>query len=307
MNYQTACKNLDILGDEPITICILKKQYRLKALMYHPDKNKSENASQKFQEIHDSYEYLLNYLKFVDEDEPSCSDNDDSESEKSGYQWVLYQFLKNIIQDTQQTGILYKIIKNISNVCEDKAFHILEKIDKQLLMKICEIIQKYRQIFHFSIDFFDKVNELLANKMKNDECILLNPMMDDIFENNLYKLKVNGFLYIVPLWHHELVYDNSGNDVIVKMNPILPENVSIDEKNDIHIKLTYRIEELWDKHKIEFMIGKKVFSFSPQQMKLMRKQVFVLYKQGISKINTKNIYDISQKSDIIVQLEIIVE
>ena len=31
------------------------------ALMYHPDKNKSEDASEKFQKIHEAYQYLLKY------------------------------------------------------------------------------------------------------------------------------------------------------------------------------------------------------------------------------------------------------
>ena len=40
----------------------LKKQYRLKALLYHPDKNNSPDASAKFQEINESYQYLLDCL-----------------------------------------------------------------------------------------------------------------------------------------------------------------------------------------------------------------------------------------------------
>ena len=38
---------------------ILKK-YRLLALLYHPDKNKNEDANEKFQKINEAYNCLMN-------------------------------------------------------------------------------------------------------------------------------------------------------------------------------------------------------------------------------------------------------
>jgi DnaJ family protein B protein 9 len=39
----------------------MKRQYKLKALRFHPDKNKSPDASAKFQEIHEAYQTLLQH------------------------------------------------------------------------------------------------------------------------------------------------------------------------------------------------------------------------------------------------------
>jgi hypothetical protein len=82
-------------------------------------------------------------------------------------------------------------------------------------------------------------------EIKEDECIILNPTLNDLLENNLYRLIVNNHTYIVPLWHNELVYDNSGNDIYVKCNPILPENMEIDDANNIKIDINYKISEIW--------------------------------------------------------------
>jgi hypothetical protein len=38
---------------------------------------------------------------------------------------------------------------------------------------------------------------------------------------------MNKNYYCIPLWHHELVYDNSGSDIYVKCNPILDENENV--------------------------------------------------------------------------------
>lgn len=313
MNFEKACENLDLLNINEITYDILKKQYRLMALTYHPDKNNSVDASNKFQNINESYQYLLKYLEYgdiFDDDNDEDIDDDEEpyfqdENNKAGYRWALYSFIKNIMKNDIQNTLFYKIIQKLSNVCEDKAIHMLEKIDKNKLIKIYEIIKKYRQAFHFNPEFFDKIEILLANKIENDECIILNPSLDDLIENNLYKLKLNGFEYIVPLWHDELQYDNSGRDIYIKCNPNLPENITIDENNNLHIDLSYTIFEIWGKDEIDFIIGKQTISFKVNNLRLVKKQRIIIPNKGISKINTKNIYDISKKSDLILNITLI--
>ena len=59
MNFKEACIILEIDDSEEPSAQTIKKQYRTKALRYHPDKNKSEDASAKFLEIQSAYEYLL--------------------------------------------------------------------------------------------------------------------------------------------------------------------------------------------------------------------------------------------------------
>lgn len=297
MNYNIACENLGIDKNKKITKEYLKKVYRMNALKYHPDKNSSPNASIKFQEIHTSYEYLLKTLEY--DNVFNDTNENDEDVEPTGYSGILFSFLKNIMKkDGNTDGLYYIIIDKISNTCEKKALELIQKIDKNKLLKIYEIIKKYGEFLHFSSDFIDKIQQVLNDKIKNDECIILNPTIDDLFANNLYKLKVNDFTYIVPLWHDELIYDNSGNDIYVKCFPVLPDNVSIDEKNNIHIECKYDIKEILPLEFIEVNIGNNVFDIFTKELAVKPNQTVVLKNEGISKINTKDIYDISKKSDV---------
>jgi DnaJ-class molecular chaperone len=58
MNKEKACKLLDI--DINSSEENIKKAYKRLALKYHPDKNKSPDADEKFKEISTAYNYLLN-------------------------------------------------------------------------------------------------------------------------------------------------------------------------------------------------------------------------------------------------------
>jgi DnaJ-class molecular chaperone len=301
MNYNIACENLGIDKKQKITKEYLKKIYRMNALKYHPDKNSSPDASIKFQEIHSSYEYLLKTFEYnsfgYSDDTEGTEENE--EVEPTGYSGILFSFLKNIMKTDGNTyGLYYIIMNKISNTCEKKALEIIQKIDKNKLIKIYEIIKKYSEFLHFSNDFIDKIQEVLNDKIKNDEYIILNPTIDDLFANNLYKLKVNNFTYIVPLWHDELVYDNSGNDIYVKCYSMLPDNVSIDEKNNVHVECKYDIKEILPLEFIEINVGKQTFDIFTKELFVKQTQTIVLKNEGISKINTNDIYDISKKSDV---------
>uniref|UniRef100_A0A6C0JL75 J domain-containing protein n=1 Tax=viral metagenome TaxID=1070528 RepID=A0A6C0JL75_9ZZZZ len=305
MNYKKACSNLNIKMTDELTTELLKKQYRSLALKYHPDKNPNENAVEKFQEIQESYEYLMKYKDFTDTDD-FFNDNELDEdflNNKTNYKTLLFSFLKNILTTDNRNRILYEILKQIVNTCESSAIEILSKIEKHNLIKLYEIIEKHKEVLHFTENFLEKIKEILNDKIKNDECIILNPTIDDLFENNLYKLKVKGFTYIVPLWHTELVYDNSGNDIYVKCNPDLPENIVIDDKNNIHASLEYNLNEIWNQDYLTVPISKSNnLIIKRETLKIKEQQSILFAKQGISRINTKDIYDISNKGDIVINI-----
>ena len=292
MNFTRACSILDIPNENrnPLNKEIVKKQYRRKALQYHPDKNSGENATAEFLLIKEAYHYL------------ESDDVDDS----IDYENDLFSFLKQSLNENMmQNKIFQMILKKIVECCEVKALNILEKIDKKFLVKIYEIFKNHADIMHFSEGFLKSVEQVILNKIQNDECVIMNPFLDDLWENNLYKMVEKGGTFLIPLWHHELVYDNAGCDLYVKIVPVLPDNVKIDEKNNIHIDLLYSIEEIWNSHSVEFALGKKQLSFSREMLYMKKKQTVMLHQQGITNINIENIYDISRKSDIIVHLEIV--
>jgi len=292
MNYQKACEILDLNDKQNIGITDIKQKYKIYALKYHPDKNKSPNSTEKFQEIHTAYEYLCNNV-----------DSDDvSDTSDKSYSNILFKFLESIIPIDKDSQIMYLIIEKISKVCENKSVDFLEKLDKEMLIKINNLIKMNSDILHINNNYIEIIESVINKKSQNDEVIILNPTLEDLFDNNLYKLTVDNQTYIVPLWHHELIYENNNRDIYVKCNPVLPDNIEIDDINDIHIYKQYSIKELWGKDTFEVDIHIKKIQLEVDKLKLMRHQTIILLKSGISRVNLKNIYDVSTVSTIHIHL-----
>ena len=298
MTPSQALKILNIHENHEINEEIIKKHYRMMALKYHPDKNKDINAPSKFQEIQNAYEYLSNNIE---------------NSEKSeSYDSLLRIFINQIFDDDFQKQIIYllvvKILNKASNKVIDISLKFLEKIDCVLLKKIRDFLNYYSDIFDYFY-FIEKIDAIIENKekmnLKKERIhIILHPLLEDLFENNLYKL--SEYNIIVPLWHHELLYDISGIELCIECYPVLPDNVTIDEDNNLHIVVKHKLKELMSLETIEIKLGNKIFYVERKELYLREFQKYMLKKEGIAKINEENIYDISEKSTIVFYINIII-
>ena len=86
------------------------------------------------------------------------------------------------------------------------------------------------------------------------------------------------------------------------MIPEIPENISIDDNNNIIVSMHYKIEEIWNKESLEVCVNENKYLIKRDELLLKDFQTKVLRYKGISRINTKNIYHINNKSDIIIQI-----
>jgi hypothetical protein len=142
--------------------------------------------------------------------------------------------------------------------------------------------------------------------------MIINPSIDDLFENNIYKLNYKNSLYLVPLWHHEVYFDDKDDydakidkEFVVICFPVLPNNIIIDEDNNFMVYLDIVFEnDLLYKQNIYFYLGKKEFCVPIDELQLKQTQAYVLKKQGISKIKDE-IDNVEEKSDIIVTITFI--
>lgn len=297
-------KILKIDGDN-ITEKDLRTAYYKGALKYHPDKNSDSNATEKFQEINLAYEKLMIYHKFTKNNTFSADNANDS-----SFNSTLYSFLKPFFElDSMrdfQTNIILSIIEKISEKCEDKAISMLKNLNNETYKKIYNILYGQKDILHIPESFFEKMVEIYKEKKSNDKIIRIFPNVSDLLDENVYKLVENDQEYLIPLWHHELIYDDDDKgEITVLCCPKIEKNMEIDENNNIHIYKTYNLQELWDLSQIEIEIGKKTLKIQRDGLKLIEKQTITIPNVGIPRINNKNIYDTSKKGNIYINIEII--
>lgn len=310
MNMQKYFKILNIDDELNLTHEILKKKYRLQALKYHPDRNKSDDANARFLEIQEAYDKINEYIQLSDELNSDDSDDQpdmDSDEGMKNYQKLLFSFIRNVVKKTSnnlQTNLYKYIFEKISTLCEEQSIKFLEKIDKSVLVEIHRITSTYKDIFLFGDNFIEKIENILRDKMSSDECIILHPLIDDLMDKNVYKLVVGDNIFMVPLWHHELIYDNSGSDIYVQCHPILPDNITIDENNGITVKQSFKISEIFDNRDIVFDIGKKKININVKNLSLVKNQTIYCYEDGIPQINTENIYNIDSIGGIFLEVEL---
>ena len=278
MNNSIARSILDIDADVVITKEFIKKQYRIKALQCHPDKNSSPDANAQFQQVHEAYEILSEASVPI---------------ERQSYVDMLKEFLGNA------SPVVQLILSKLS---QDTAVRFVGSIDKLILIDIYKLLATHRDILYIPDSFMNEIKNILIAKTNGDERIILNPSLEDLWCDNLYKLCIDERIYLIPLWHNELVYDNSGCDLYVTCIPILPKNVEIDERNNMIVQLNYDVSQLMDHDNIIVDVGGREFSFRPSKLKIVRKQKLVFYNSGISAIKHKNIYDVSTRGDVILEI-----
>ena len=156
---------------------------------------------------------------------------------------------------------------------------------------------------------FNKLRNFLSkkNSIVYVDCeSKLNEVLEDLFLDNLYVLNKEEQNIIIPLWHHELTYEINNKEIVVKINPQLPENCIIDNYNNIYFHYTLKFNsELLDKNEIDFEINNINYKIKVNTLKIMRKQEIIFKNQGISMIDSKDIYKNDKKSNLIIIINLI--
>lgn len=278
----------------------IKQKYRIYALMYHPDKNKSEDASNTFLEIKEAYEYLE---KRWNKEEVEI-DNELPKENDNSYNNILHSVL-NILAKNQKIN---EILENILSICENQSIYIIENLDKRKFNLVYVILNTYKTVFCLSDNFYQEMEKIKMNKnhLFNNpdplEIITLKPTIDEIWDNLVYKYTRENQIYYVPLWHKELIYEYNKTEFIIECI-LEDDNIWIDEENNIHQEQTFSMLDIFEKEIIEVCYGKNYFTFSPEIIQLKPKQTIVWYQKGISKI-MPDIQNISKKSDVYLHINL---
>ena len=317
MNIQIAMNLLDINDIEltNLTAEYVKRKYHKMALRWHPDKNGNTlDATQRFQRISEAYTYLIKELVTNTSSNTNIFDDfvssSDSKDEKNMYTSLLSVFISNILKTTSESSImkdlLTRIIKDIViNGAKVISFKLIEDLDKDKSIELYNFLCKYKHILYINGETLELVSSLIKEKYKNDSVYVLNPSVDDLLDCNIYKLYVNEQLFLVPLWHNEMYFDDTlGNDMIVLCKPELPEHIILDDNNNLYYNLLvcFEKEMIISEYYLSIEIGKHSFKIPVSKLYMKQEQTYVLKGQGIPKIVEDDVYNVSCKADIIITI-----
>ena len=280
MSKDQALKVLEINENDPSKETVIK-QYRTLALRYHPDK--PTGSTELFHRLTEAYDYLR---------QPNCEDS-----------ISLKSFASYIFENHKSNKIILNIIEKIISFCEEKSLSLLEKIDLDILHKIHEIINLHRTVFTISDHFLETVEQLIRRRTESSigEHIILHPFLEDLFLDHLYKMTIDESVFIIPLWHHQLIYDHptiKDSEIIVDCVPLLAENITIDSHNNIHCFVIKGLYSVFHAGSFSVDIGGRNFVVMSNKLLLIRDQEYIIHNEGIARINTGDIYDCRKKSDI---------
>tara|TARA_B100000073_G_C23736497_1_gene572368 strand:- start:892 stop:1773 length:882 start_codon:yes stop_codon:yes gene_type:complete len=287
-----ACSILEIPYDERNNMKLIKTQYYKLSLKHHPDKNNgSKESKEYFQKINDSYHLLLNKK----DDKNKLYDYGELLSS-----WIC-QFTNGRFSDIFM-NIAQKIIDDY-----DISSKLFDTLSKEQSLEIYQFLRKHQFIFRLSKEKMEKISSIIKDKFKDDEIVIIHPTITDLLNNKVYKIVVKEQEFIVPCWHDELHFNlSSGGTLMVFCIPDVPKNISIDDHNNIYVKCDVPFDRSYmeENSHVSIPVENDLYSITVPSCSLIlqKKQIVTLRSNGISKISNKDVFDISQKGNMYINL-----
>jgi hypothetical protein len=318
MNVKDARAILGVSRD--CSLVELKKRYHILALKLHPDKNgNTVEATAAFQKLNQAYRLLL-----LDVDLNGDASKIHAEEDNCTYSNIFMNFVKSLFskkrksENDEDVGVnpvlmdlLHRIVNDYASVSVNL---LLDSLDPTMLFQLYETLEQYNAAVRMDDGIFDEITRVIREKMQKNNFIILKPSLKDVIQNNISVVQFEGQTFYVPLWHSELHYrieseHDASKQLIVKCMPELPEHMSIDANNELHIDVRADIKELLNRGSGVLRIPLYDSEFVEVQVKelhVMSRQTIVLRnnKYGISLICSTNIYDVANKAPICVHVHL---
>ena len=236
MNIERACLLLNI-NVQDINETTIKKQYHIKALEYHPDKCKDKDATEKFKDIKEAYDYLKEHHKWHSEDIYDNAEEQEESENLSSYESLMRYFTGTLEEHLQEeyTRIL---LEKLLTICEKQAIDIINRTDDRKFSTIYKILTKYKNVFHLSPFFYEemeknKLYRFIQGDMKKRRLYgIISP------DENIHKSFTDPYIHIpdepiIPMQPSHTSH-RSQTEIDVKHNV---EHKVIDSEWDLEIEM----------------------------------------------------------------------
>ena len=276
----------------------LKHHYYLKALKYHPDKNHDPDATGKFQEVLAAFQYLREHANT----NTDTDTNTEAEvvTDDASYMTILENFMKGVDKNID----VVKLLSIFNNDYTDLSLKLLQQCPKKTLVRLRPLLTLYADVLHINSRIVDEYNKLVGdlNTGCDDQVIIINPTLENLMNDEVYKLVIDSEVYYIPLWHHELVFDVSGRQMVVQCDPVLPAHLELDQYNNMFMSLTIGIANLLTLVNLTFVIGPMTYTIPVAELRIKRHQRYTIRRKGLPRINTKDVYNIMDRANIYVDI-----
>jgi len=302
----------------------LNKRFRILALKLHPDKNgNTPDATAAFQELNAAYRLLL---PGADDGDATNATNEAAaaaDADTQTYSNIFMNFMKSLFKgrtncsqrDEPDGGVnpilldlLHRIVHDYASASVNSA---LDSLDPSTLFQLYETLGQYNAAVNMDARIFEEITHILREKMKNNNTVILKPSLKDVLQNNISVVQFEGQTFYVPLWHSELHYRAAnGKQLIVRCMPDLPEHMSIDVNNELHIDVRADVKELLNRATDVLRIplhDDDCVELRVSELHIVPRQTIVLRnnKHGISLISANDIYDVVNKAPVCVHVHLV--
>jgi hypothetical protein len=286
MNIDEAMRVLDVSGRvSELTYADLRRQYRRKALLHHPDKSSDPDATSQFLRLKTALEVL-----------ESCNGLDRAPSSESSYFGSLTRLVRTALSpdtpDFVRVETLNSLFDSLIYRGGEHAECLLDTVDYSALRAIFSVLDNIRRSMGLPDSALSQIRMVLDRRRPPPVCITLRPSLADLLLQNV--LVLGGGKFRVPLWASEVVFEDpdTGADIEIACVPVIPEGVSIDEHNRITVLVEIGVSEVWGKEHLSVEIGEHIFTLWVAELRLVPTQTATLSLRGAPVFNAGDIYSV---------------